>query len=301
MRAMGATAEEIDIRPSCMQMLKDIGHPFAKGKKVYDITFENVQAGERTSHLFRLANLHGGMVVGTGDLSELALGLVHLRRGRPHVPLQRERQRAEDADPVPRALGRRIGRARRPTSARRCAASSTPTSRPSSRPAASAPRTSSGPTSCRTSTSTTRCASATRRPRSRSSPGTPGATSTPWPTSANGSACSSTASSAPASSSAARCRTRPRWAPAAPSRRAATGARRRTAMPMSGSPTWSGSRKKPEELWSYLPRAAARKLLHLEAFAALAAAVLLAGLDGTPVVVAGGVLEAEARARPRRA
>jgi NAD+ synthase (glutamine-hydrolysing) len=74
MRAIGATAEEIDIRPSCMQMLKDIGHPYAKGKKVYDIAFENVQAGERTSHLFRLANHHGGMVVGTGDLSELALG-----------------------------------------------------------------------------------------------------------------------------------------------------------------------------------------------------------------------------------
>ena len=74
MRAIGATAEEIDIKPSCEQMLKDIGHPFAKGKKVYDVTFENVQAGERTSHLFRLANFHGGMVVGTGDLSELALG-----------------------------------------------------------------------------------------------------------------------------------------------------------------------------------------------------------------------------------
>ena len=74
MRAVGATAEEIDIRPSCMQMLKDIGHPFAKGRKVYDVAFENVQAGERTSHLFRLANHHGGFVVGTGDLSELALG-----------------------------------------------------------------------------------------------------------------------------------------------------------------------------------------------------------------------------------
>jgi NAD+ synthase (glutamine-hydrolysing) len=74
MRAVGASAEEIDIRPSCLQMLKDLGHPFARGRKVYDITFENVQAGERTSHLFRLANLHGGLVVGTGDLSELALG-----------------------------------------------------------------------------------------------------------------------------------------------------------------------------------------------------------------------------------
>src|SRR5919198_2065418 len=74
MRAVGASAEEIDIRPACLQMLKDIGHPFAKGRKLYDITFENVQAGERTSHLFRLANKNEAMVVGTGDLSELALG-----------------------------------------------------------------------------------------------------------------------------------------------------------------------------------------------------------------------------------
>jgi NAD+ synthase (glutamine-hydrolysing) len=74
MRAVGASAEEIDIRPSCMQMFKDLGHPYARGRKVYDIAFENVQAGERTSHLFRLANHQHGLVVGTGDLSELALG-----------------------------------------------------------------------------------------------------------------------------------------------------------------------------------------------------------------------------------
>jgi NAD+ synthase (glutamine-hydrolysing) len=74
MAAVGCTAQEIDIRPSCRQMLSDIGHPAAEGRPVYDITFENVQAGERTSHLFRLANLHGGLVVGTSDLSELALG-----------------------------------------------------------------------------------------------------------------------------------------------------------------------------------------------------------------------------------
>jgi NAD+ synthase (glutamine-hydrolysing) len=74
MKAAGATAAEIDIRPACLQMLKDIGHPYARGEKVYDVTFENVQAGERTSHLFRLANLQRAPVVGTGDLSELALG-----------------------------------------------------------------------------------------------------------------------------------------------------------------------------------------------------------------------------------
>jgi len=55
-------------------MFRDIGHAFARGEPVYDVTFENVQAGERTSHLFRLANLHRALVLGTGDLSELALG-----------------------------------------------------------------------------------------------------------------------------------------------------------------------------------------------------------------------------------
>ncbi|MFP4431305.1 MAG: NAD(+) synthase [Spirochaetaceae bacterium] len=74
MGSLGISSGEIDIRDSCMQMFRDIGHPFADGKEVYDVTFENVQAGERTSHLFRLANMHGGLVVGTGDLSELALG-----------------------------------------------------------------------------------------------------------------------------------------------------------------------------------------------------------------------------------
>lgn len=74
MTAMGVTAEELDIRPAARQMLADLGHPFAKGEAVYDVTFENVQAGLRTDYLFRLANHHQGMVVGTGDLSELALG-----------------------------------------------------------------------------------------------------------------------------------------------------------------------------------------------------------------------------------
>ncbi len=74
MRSIGCEAHCIDIRPSCEQMLKDLGHPHAEGHAQYDITFENVQAGERTSHLFRLANFHDALVVGTGDLSELALG-----------------------------------------------------------------------------------------------------------------------------------------------------------------------------------------------------------------------------------
>ncbi len=74
MRALGVTAAELDIRPAAIQMLGDIGHPYADGTSQYDITFENVQAGLRTDYLFRLANHNNGIVIGTGDLSELALG-----------------------------------------------------------------------------------------------------------------------------------------------------------------------------------------------------------------------------------
>ncbi|TDV34616.1 NAD+ synthase (glutamine-hydrolysing) [Paraburkholderia caballeronis] len=74
MDVVGCSASEIDIRPSCLQMLKDLGHPYHEGQEVYDVTFENVQAGERTNHLFRLANFNHAIVIGTGDLSELALG-----------------------------------------------------------------------------------------------------------------------------------------------------------------------------------------------------------------------------------
>jgi NAD+ synthase (glutamine-hydrolysing) len=74
MKALGVTGEEIDIKPAARQLLKDMGHPFAKGEPVYDVTFENVQAGLRTDYLFRLANQRQGIVLGTGDLSELALG-----------------------------------------------------------------------------------------------------------------------------------------------------------------------------------------------------------------------------------
>ena len=74
MNALGITGAEIDIRPAARQMLADMGHPFASGQPVYDVAFENVQAGLRTDYLFRLANQNNGFVVGTGDLSELALG-----------------------------------------------------------------------------------------------------------------------------------------------------------------------------------------------------------------------------------
>jgi len=74
MKALRITAEEIDIRPAAQRMLEDMDHPFAGGEPVHDVTFENVQAGLRTDYLFRLAGHHSGFVIGTGDLSELALG-----------------------------------------------------------------------------------------------------------------------------------------------------------------------------------------------------------------------------------
>jgi len=72
--ALGVTFAEIDIKSTAELMLKEMDHPFSRGEKVYDVTFENVQAGLRTDYLFRLANQRGGIVLGTGDLSELALG-----------------------------------------------------------------------------------------------------------------------------------------------------------------------------------------------------------------------------------
>jgi NAD+ synthase (glutamine-hydrolysing) len=74
MQALGVTGRELDIRPTATTMLKELGHPFAEGRPVYDVTFENVQAGLRTDYLFRLANHHNAFVLGTGDLSEAALG-----------------------------------------------------------------------------------------------------------------------------------------------------------------------------------------------------------------------------------
>jgi NAD+ synthase (glutamine-hydrolysing) len=72
--SLGVTFAELDITETARLMLDGLDHPFADGDPVYDVTFENVQAGLRTDYLFRLANQRGGIVLGTGDLSELALG-----------------------------------------------------------------------------------------------------------------------------------------------------------------------------------------------------------------------------------
>lgn len=74
MRALNIDAREVSIEPMAKLLLQELKHPAAKGEPVYDVTFENVQAGIRTDYLFRLAGKEGGFVVGTGDLSEAALG-----------------------------------------------------------------------------------------------------------------------------------------------------------------------------------------------------------------------------------
>jgi NAD+ synthase (glutamine-hydrolysing) len=72
--SLGVTFSEIDITETARLMLRNLQHPFSEGEPVYDVTFENVQAGLRTDYLFRAANQRNGIVLGTGDLSELALG-----------------------------------------------------------------------------------------------------------------------------------------------------------------------------------------------------------------------------------
>lgn len=69
-KSLDATLKDIDIKPACLQHFKDIGHDV----NTHDITYENVQSRERTQILMDIANKEGGLVIGTGDMSELALG-----------------------------------------------------------------------------------------------------------------------------------------------------------------------------------------------------------------------------------
>jgi NAD+ synthase (glutamine-hydrolysing) len=244
MKLVGCTAQEIDIRPSCLQMLKDLGHPYAEGKEQYDITFENVQAGERTNHLFRLANHNAALVIGTGDLSELALGWCtygvgdHMSHYNVNASVPKTlishlvRWVAESG-----VIGRNDAQAARYPRHR-----DQPELVPGTADGQPEQRTEStiGPyelqdfnlyyvlrfgfnpprwRSCRTRPGRTRSRAAGRMAI------TSRATSTTCRPSRRISASSSTASSAPASSSAAACRTRRRSAAAVRCRRVATGAR----------------------------------------------------------------------------
>jgi NAD+ synthase (glutamine-hydrolysing) len=109
MESLGVTWAELDIRPAATQMLRDLGHPFGQGEPVYDVTFENVQAGLRTDYLFRIANQRGGIVLGHRRPVRAGPGLVHLRRRRPDVALRRQHRGAQDPHAAPHPLGHRVG------------------------------------------------------------------------------------------------------------------------------------------------------------------------------------------------
>ena len=186
--SVGASIETIDIRPVATQLLEAIGHPFSDGHPVYDITFENVQAGVRTDFLFRLANQHGGMVIGTSDLSELALGwatygvgdqMSHyaVNTGVPKTLIQHlirwvisHREGVDDAEAavLQSVLDTEITPELVPTG-------QDGTSR------RSRPRTASARTRCTTSRSSTCCATDSGRRRSRTSRRTRGRTRMPEP------------------------------------------------------------------------------------------------------------------------
>ena len=248
MKALGITAGEIDIRPSAELMLQHIEHPAAQGEPLHDITYENVQAGERASHLFRLANRHNALVRGHGRPVGAGARLHDVRRGRPHVALQRECIGAEDADPAPDPLaGRHPATSTRATGdvltrivePHRSPPNScpVPATNPSNRRKRSSAR-----TNCRTSTSITSVGSAIARARwhiSRTARGVTRRGTLAGDGAArrtslvrladdlpSGSRCSCAASSRAASSSAPQCRTVRRSAPADRSRHAATGGHR---------------------------------------------------------------------------
>ena len=188
MESLGVTYEELDITETARLMLRDLGHPFSAGEPVYDVTFENVQAGLRTDYLFRVANQHGGIVLGTGDLSELALGWCtygvgdqmshyNVNAGVPKTLIQHLIRWVAIIEAV-RRRGQR-GAARRPRHRDHPRARAHRRGRGRCR----APRRRSAPTRCRTSPCSTRCATASARRRSRSWRCTPGATSEAgdWP------------------------------------------------------------------------------------------------------------------------
>ena len=254
--ALGVTFETIDIKATAELMLKEMDHPFARGEKVYDVTFENVQAGLRTDYLFRLANQRGGIVLGTGDLSELALGWstygvgdqmshYNVNGGVPKTLIQHlirwviSSRQFDDA--VNEVLQSRAGHRDHARSWSRRARTR--------RSRAARPR--SDPMCCRTSRCSRCCGTGSGRRRSRSWPGTRGATPTAatgqpgFPKTSgrrtrsrrSGTGCRSSRSGSTRSpsSSARRCRTGRRCRTADRCRRAVTGGRRRTCRPASGS------------------------------------------------------------------
>ncbi len=175
MAALGVTAAELDIRPTAPLMLREMGHPFGRGEPVLRRHLRE-RAG-RAAHRLPVPPRQPAWRHRARHRRPVRAGarLVHLRRRRPDVALQRQRRRAQDADPASDPLGDRIGAVRAAGAAHAAAPSWTPRSRPSWCPPARAPRRRaprprSAPTRCRTSPCSTCCATASARPSSRSWP-----------------------------------------------------------------------------------------------------------------------------------
>ena len=173
MKSLQTTWQELDIRTTATQMLKDIGHPYGKGEMVYDVTFENVQAGLRTDYLFPARQPSWRPRYRHRRSLRARAGLVHLWRRRSDGALQCQCRRAEDADPASDPLGDRLEAVQRGVNRNAWRRSCRPKSRPSwfrRSPARSrkARKPRSVPTNSRISTCTTRCGSACGRPRSPS-------------------------------------------------------------------------------------------------------------------------------------
>ena len=264
MESLGVTWQELDIRPAAKRMLGDIGHPFAQGKPVYDLTFENVQAGLRTDYLFRLANHHGGIVIGTGDLSELALGwctygvgdqMAHynVNAGVPKTLIQHLIRWVISSHQFEPDVGTTLDAI--------LATEITPELVPTKE--GETPQSTEayiGPYALQDFNLyyTLRHGMVPSKIAFLALHAWGDVTKGAWPPGfpldrrgsydlpryANGWRCSCAASSRSASSSARPCRTDRRLAPAARYRRVATGARHRTAMPMPGSPSWSAMCRK---------------------------------------------------------
>ena len=255
MRALRVTSEEVDIRPACRQMFADLGHPFARGEACYDVTFENVQAGARTSFLFRAANMHKAMVIGTSDLSELALGYTtygvgdhmahyHVNASVPKTLIQYLIRWAAKTDQFGPEVSRLLEAI--------VATQISPELVPPRGGAGQLAEEEIGPYELqdfnlyylsRFGFLPSRVAYLAYNAWSDRDRGEwpdllaawRSATNTTSPPSANGSKCSCSGSLPRASSSARRCPTRQRWAQAARCRRAAIGGRLATPRPMSGS------------------------------------------------------------------
>ncbi|UQT49075.1 hypothetical protein M5E87_03425 [Flavonifractor plautii] len=237
-RAAGATLRRIDIGAAVRQHFKDIGQSMDD----HDVTFENSQARERTQVLMDVANQCGGLVVGTGDLSELALGwatyngdhmsMYSVNASIPKTLVRRlvsyvAGDKAEEDEALSHVLSDILDT---PVSPNSCP--------PSRGRSPRRPRIWWAPTSCTTSSSTMPSAGPSRHGRCSGWLSTPSAAPTPGPSCSNG-CVPSTAASSPSSSSAPACLTDPRWARSA-SLPGATGACPPTPWRPCGWRSWRG-------------------------------------------------------------